>query len=348
MYDTDLTPAALAAIDKVEKLLRLAKDGRGNENEAQSALDMAHRILEAHNLDMALVERKAGDSAAPHAKREDKTTGGGLYKWQRAVWEETAKLNMCRYFAIRGLARGSKYENRVVGKPENVLMTRLMAEYLQETIERLAAEWAKDNGYSSRFVQPAIIFREGMADTISSRLRALHRERVQEAERKAREQKATQNHPGAATTGTALTIVDVMGSEEDLNNDHLRGWELGRTARERRESEARLNEANRRRDLWQNNRAAYMAEFQDDTVDQAAQQNSDRYDADYELYLQGKDTPTYGKGYKASKSRGGGYSYRETAEDRRRAQPSFYEGQDAGRSVGLDKQIDEQRSKRIG
>lgn len=86
----------------------------------------------------------------------------------------------------------------------------------------------------------------------------------------------------------------------------------------------------------------------DDTAAQQYQQTQDRYNADYELYLQGKDTPTYGKGYKARASRSSGYSYRETAEDRRRSQPSFHEGQEAGHSVGLDRQITENRSKRIG
>jgi hypothetical protein len=344
---TELSPEALAAIEKVTKLLALARDGRGNEHEAQSALDVAHRILEMHNLDIALIERKKGDSAAPHAKRDDATTGGGLYKWQRSVWEQTAKLNMCVYFSIRGLARGQKYENRVVGRGENVLMTRVMAEYLQEAIERIAAEWAKNQGYASRFVQPAIIYREGMAERICERLRSLQRERVEEARRQKEAEAAAPKHPDAAP-GTALTIIDVMGSETDLNNDYLNGWELGRTARERRESEARSSERNRRRALWKDDRVAFMAEFLDDTAAQQEQQRQDKLDSDYELYLQGKDTDTYGKGYKPRKSSSRGYTYRETAEDRRRGHYAHSLGRDAGDSVSLNDQITHNDKQRIG
>lgn len=84
MQDQVLTAEAQAAIAKVEKLLTLARNAGANENEAQSALDAAHRILEQHNLDMALVERRIGDSASPHAKRQDKTSSDAFRAGERA------------------------------------------------------------------------------------------------------------------------------------------------------------------------------------------------------------------------------------------------------------------------
>lgn len=106
----DITePAALAAIDKVTKLLALANNNP-NEAEAQSALDMAHRILEQHNLDVAHLGQH---SKAKINTRQDDKKGGGSYKWQRQVWEQTAKLNMCVYQSIRAEAK-AKAARRLV------------------------------------------------------------------------------------------------------------------------------------------------------------------------------------------------------------------------------------------
>lgn len=131
MQQRELTPEAEKAIDRIQKLLALARNN-DNEAEASLAMEAAQRMLEAHNLDMALVERKAGGASGQ--KREDQKTGGGLYKWQRTVWEHTAILNFCRYQSIRGLAKGSKYENRIIGSQVNVLATNVMGDYLQQTI----------------------------------------------------------------------------------------------------------------------------------------------------------------------------------------------------------------------
>lgn len=350
-----LTLAAEAAIERVGKILAQARSEAaiGNEAAAQNAMDMAHRILEQHNLDMALVERKAGEKT--HAKREDKSSGGGLYKWQREVWENTAKLNMCVYFSIKGLTKGQKYENRLVGKPENVLMTRLMAEYLQDAIERIAAQWAKDQGYQSRFVRDAIIYREGMAERIGERLRDLRAERLREMARKAAEAAA---NPTAGSTGTSLILASVIQTEEDYNNDYLNGWEPGTTAQARAEREARMAAYADKRKKFEEQRVAYkaggldalkaffaLAEDFEDAL--KAQKAEDKREADWQLYSAGKWSETYGKGYKEPRpSRSMGVR-RENEQDRRRSSYAFNEGYYKGDSVGLDKQIDEKSVRRI-
>ena len=336
-----LSPQALAAVEKVTKLLTLARDQRGNENEMQAALDMAHRILETHNLDMALVERRAGDSTSPHAKREDKTSGGGLYKWQREVWENTAKLNMCVYISIKGLERGQKYENRLVGRPENVIMTRVMAEYLQEAVERLAVGWVQDRypAGTSRFVKEAIIFREGVAERLGERLRSLHEERVRESRIKKAEDEARAKHPGAAGTGTSLVLIDIMGSEADLNNDYMQGLELGTTAQNRREYEARNAAAHAKRTMWKEDRVEFHRVYsQEDALEMVRQ---DKRVDDVEKYYRGEHTDTYGPGFKEKKvrpSRAMGWR-RENESDRRRGSSAFGQGRVAGDNVSLSAQV---------
>jgi hypothetical protein len=322
METQELSPAALAAIEKVEKLLALARDAGATEGEASNAMNLATRILEQHNLDMALVEQNAGRKNT--SKRADDQKGGGLYKWQRQVWEHTAKLNMCRYFSIRGLSAGSKYEQRVIGRAENVLMTNIMASYLQQAIERMAAGWAKDNGYSSRFVREAIIFREGMAENICARLNTLRWERLEESRRK--QEEARKAHSGDGS-GTALVLASVIQTEEDLNTDYLHGWEPGTTARRRAENEARY---------------AVMVAQQTEAARQKAARRL--IDPQFDLECRAEEAAEAkraareeAKWQRTYSRRTGGA--RETAEDRRRSHWAHGEGRDAGDRVSLDQQV---------
>lgn len=234
MENQQLTAEAEKAIDRVTKLLALARNN-DNEAEATSAMDAATRILEAYNLDMALVERRTGNSSA--RKREDQKTGGGLYKWQRTLWQNVAELNFCRYAALKGLAAGSKYENRVIGSNVNVMSATLMAEYLQATIERMAAQWVKDcyPAGTSRFIRDAIAYREGMADRIADRLRVMRWER-QEEEKRARDAMPKGD-------GTALVLADVIHAEQDANDDVMDGLPPGTHAKWRADSAARRAKA---------------------------------------------------------------------------------------------------------
>src|SRR5690606_38263639 len=137
------------------------------------------------------------------------------------------------------LERGSTYQHRLIGSHANVIGTEHMAQYLQDTVERLAQQWAKDNYYKSVFVREAIAYREGMTARLSERLRERRDRMVTEARHEAEKRKQEQSRGAADPGTTALTIVDVISTEQDLNNDYLNNWELGTTARNRAESEAR-------------------------------------------------------------------------------------------------------------
>lgn len=328
MENPHLTPEANKAVDKIMKLLALSR-GNSNENEAASALDAAMRIAEAYNLDMALVERSAKDGAkSGHVRREDQRTGGGLYKWQRTVWEQVAQLNFCRYFAIKGLNAGSKYENRMVGSPVNVVSATVMAEYLVDTIERLAAQWVKDTypAGTSRFISDAIKYREGMADRIGHRLQDMRWKRQEEEEAKAKAEAAERaKHPD--NTGTAIVLKEIVQNEEDLNNDFLQGLEPGTHAKWRHEREMRRANAEAR--AAEVLRLRDEQEANDPSLKEArlAQEAKDKAKAD-------KEWAEYLKRH-SRKS----YTYRETAEDRRRSSWAYQDGYRDGSNVGLDRQV---------
>jgi len=342
-----------AVIERVKKLLALAA-GNANEHEASAASAMAQRLMEDHNIDMAIL----GKSGKGHqgAARKDQKEKGGLYGWQRDLWKACAELNMCVYWSIKGLTRGSVYEHRVLGSEVNVLATNLMAEYLQQTVNRLAQEKAKTDGYKSPFVRELIAYREGMASRLVERLRELRAARIADDERKAREAKAAASHPSAAP-GTSIVLADVIASEADLNEDYLRGLEPGTTSRERREKEARIAMVKHRRDLWlAGDAAVFLRAYGDDDVTAMIAQDTReaKQKADWDLYMAGKDSDTYGKGYKETKSRSrsysGGGSYRERQDSPAEARAklaTFREGRAKGNDIGLDKQVDRERKGRI-
>lgn len=235
--NNELTDKQKAIIEKVAKLLEVRTDRGASEQEQANAIDLATKLMEAHNLDMSNIERAGAKGSG---KREDKKKSGGLYQWQRDVWAAVAKLNFCVHQSVRGLTRGAKYEHRVIGRVENVLATELMAHYLEQAINRLAKEWVL-NRYgpgTSVFIREAIGYREGLAMRVAERVNALRYQREQESKAKAAEAAAAAKHPGAAP-GTGLVLVSVIQNEADLNNDFMKGWEPGTTQRRREEAEAR-------------------------------------------------------------------------------------------------------------
>lgn len=349
---TEADDKTAAVIERVKKLLALAQ-GNANEHEASAASAMAQKLMEDYNIDMAVLG-KSGKGT--QGARSDKKEKGGLYGWQRDLWKGCAELNMCVYWSIKGLARGSVYEHRVLGSEVNVLATKLMAEYLEQTVNRLAQDKARRDGYKSPFVRELIAYREGITSRLVERLRELRATRIAEDERKKREAAAAASHPSAAP-GTNIVLADVIQTEDDLNNDYLNHLEPGTTAQRRAERNHKLAVAAAEQALWEKgDREAFAEVYGEDRAkvyDLRDAQDAKRA-ADWKLYMEGKDSDTYGKGYKAKKSRasrstGGGY-YRErakTAAEERAELATFGEGRLKGNTVSLNQQVDENRKGKL-
>lgn len=323
-------------IERMRKLLALATNN-DNEHQASAAMAKLQEMLEAHNLDMAVL-----GTSGKGAQRSDTKKTGGLYSWQRRLWQSVAELNFCFYFSIKGLARGSVYEHRLVGSHANVIATEMMAKYLQETVERLAQQWAKDNLYKSVFVREAIAYREGMSTRICDRLSDRRHEIIEKAKQEAEERKRDQARAAMSTTGTELTILDVISSEADYNNDYLHGYEMGTTARNRAESEARqaAYEAGVRQ------KAAEYAEWKRLNPELAAarEKKTAEENAAWWAEWEKKNAKRQARVNKTPpKPR-----YRNmTAEEQRAQMGSYYEGHQAGNNVGIDTQVDAQARKAV-
>src|SRR4249920_428369 len=243
IHDHTFDAKTEAVIEKVRKLMALAS-GNDNEHQAEAASAKARELLEAYNLDMAVL----GKATNSHAPRNDQKLRGGLYGWQRDLWNMTATLNFCKYSFYRGLRAGSSYEHRLIGSKANVISTTIMAQYLQDTIERLAREWVNTHRPGkSVFIKEAIAFREGMAVRLGNRMWAIREERLKE-ERLKRDAERKANAERGVFTENALVLADVISTEEDLNYDHAYGYEPGTMARRRKERELREEAAQREAD----------------------------------------------------------------------------------------------------
>jgi len=303
-------------IEKIQKLFALAGNNP-NKAEAEVALNKAHELLEENNISMLEIERSTGKA---DNSRSDEKHSGALYKWQQAIWEGTAKMNFCRYFRLRGMTKGSKYEHRIVGRPSNATATQMMAEYLQGAIERYAREYAKDNDYASIFNRDVIIFREGMAAEITHRMWVTRWERE-----KAAKAAAAQN-----TGSTAVTLFGAQYHEEDLNTDYMNGWAPGTSSRMRAEREEIYRKWDAEAKLKQQ---AHDHRMETDPI----------YRADFELRRAADEMAAEKKRKQQErndKRRGNsGYYRRENEEDRRRNSVAFRDGFATGRKVGLDQQV---------
>jgi len=305
---------------KIEKLMRLSTSP--NEHEAALAAEKVQELLSTYNLDMLQVEKHTQNDPAT---RKDERLKGGLYKWQRSLWKQVAENNWCMYWSHRGLAKGSSYEHQVLGSKINVLAARLMAEYLEQAVERITRD-AYNNVPQSYYSKAAIAFREGMADRICSRLRT-RRYEEREAAKKAKAEAA------ARGDDKALTILDVDDAEKYANEDYRNGWAPGTAARKAAERKA---EHERWIKEWEDQRAAEKAKeeaFKRDFPEEWAAREAKRAkDAEREAKRQARNE---------SRRRGRWHYKDETRHS------DYYKGYDRGNEVSLDRQVGSKDRKKL-
>jgi hypothetical protein len=226
-------------VERVQKLLNLARNGGATEGEAAAAMDRAEAIMHANNLSMAMIEANGGHAVEKRLK--DSFNGRANFRWQRWLMEEIAKSMFCyvavvetraniRYGATRRMQTG--YE--LIGRIGNVTAALQMFEYLNQTIARLR----KDYGGSAR---DGGLFAEGVAARLQERIRTRHADllRKQKEEAHAQSAAAEARRKSGDNSGFAVVVVmeDFAKSEAEANNDLKNGWPVGTTRSKREESE---------------------------------------------------------------------------------------------------------------
>lgn len=262
----DMTEDQERIAERVAKILRLAARN-SNEAEAAAATAKAQEMLAAYNLDLATVEKAAAGGGS--GKREDAAVSGGQYVYQRELWRAVARLNFCLYFSTEKKVQRSartrlsdgtmidrpryfyQRQHRLVGRVVNTTASRTMAQYLEQTIERICRERYPQQ--SQFFSKSAVSFREGAADELVWRLKK-ERDKMlkEERERLDRERAERQARMGGVASDTALvTLGAYIDEETDRNNDFLygEGWSAEQ-ARQRSQAAAEAAEEERRYAEW--------------------------------------------------------------------------------------------------
>jgi hypothetical protein len=323
----------------VQKLLNLAAKNP-NEHEAASATARAMEMLAAYNLDLSTLEQ-GGETSG---KREDSRVRGGMYTYERELWDQIASINFCMYFSTRTIThvkgtvgwssqpqytgkRKISFQHRIIGRTVNATSTRVMAQYIQGTIERLVQERFPVN--SQRFTSEAVAYREGMAEAVSEKLRKRRRAQQREQDEKAERDRAAAERAARAgvSTATALTIRDVLKSEAEANYDFLHGegsW-AEKEKREREWSEG-----------WEKRRAARAAA---EAAAEAAQAEWAAAHPEEAAKEEKKRLAKERAAERAASRRTGRWRGRsETPAERRQGSNYYYEGKDKGASISIDPQ----------
>jgi hypothetical protein len=199
-----------------------------------------------------------------------------------------------------------------------------MAQYLQDTVERLARDWMRDNRPGlSIFTKEAIAYREGVASRLTTRMWAIRSQRVREEEAKRKAQRE-ENAKHGIFTENALILSDVISTEEDLNEDHLWGLAPGTSAQRRKEREARQAAAEKE--------AAEMLRKQNEWDEAHPEEAAKRKAKEKEEYDE-RMKKYWDKSNNARRRK-------PSPEEERRNMRSFSHGYDAGKDISLDKQVD--------
>lgn len=319
---SELDKEQLAVLEKVEKLLRLAARNTSAE-EAASASAKAQELLVAYNLSVADVGRHG---ASADQKREQQVIRGGMYAWQREMWRKVAELNFCLYWCIehhfdREIRRrhwsgemrtvtvdGKEFRHTVVGRVVNVRSTIMMAQYLEQSIERLVKERYPLN--SQRFMREAVSYREGMADSVYWRLDDKRKTLKEQEERRRRDEAAR----SGVSTSNALTIGSLEEQEDDANWDVVygEGWSAKQRAERARRAEARR--------IADEEYTRWAAANPEEAAKEAAKRRK-------EARRRGRP--------RGAGSRGG-----ESARERRSRSGEYWQGRDKGETISIDQQVD--------
>lgn len=229
----------MKVIDRINKLLALAKDSGATEAEALLAMEKAQAIMDEHNLTMA--ELGSGEGGQRSKEGFD---GQAMFEYQRNMMAVIAEVNYC-YVAVlysyktRG-RRAIGY--RLIGQQANVASTRVMFEYLANTIDRLVRDF-NGGDYKLRMSRSSISWCAGCAERLCERIKERHENFIAEQKKEADAKKRAAQHPASPSHGALVVVMeDYAQKERDLNNDFKHGWEPGTTERERLSRELRHKE----------------------------------------------------------------------------------------------------------
>jgi len=244
-------------IDRIKKLLNLARDGGATEAEANLAMERAEAIMLENNLSIAAIEASGGIGE----QRLKEEQGNANYRWQRKMMEAIAKANFIDMeVSFKRVAKRNGYRDaatgyQLIGRVSNVTAAKQMYEYLIQTASRLRREYAEEKNETSGLIlhstKDAALFVDGLGNRLAERIEARHavllREQREKAEAEAAARRASAAEGGRGDTSVPVVILDDYAqTEREANNDVRHGYPVGTTTAKRKEREARSAENDRK------------------------------------------------------------------------------------------------------
>lgn len=312
---------------KIQKLLAQAQSG--HEHEAETAMRFAQALMRKHNLDWAAI--KDSESTTTDAREKVRVDRSARFTYQRKLWEVLSKVNYCWYSTVsiweeerpwtpeeeaagRKLRTGkplkSKKRHSILGRRSNVVMVQTMGVYLEDTMSRLTGDMRG---------AAVINWKNGCVDRLVERMLA--------------DFKSTDGVKGGSADDKALVLKSLSDREYAGNYDFKNGdgaWARRLAANEAYEKQ-RQEEEEAAEKAW----LEFLANESEE--DRKARQKKE--ERDYRRYN------------RPSRSTGARDSARWAAEDRKEAKKTgnaFYrEGQTAGSSVSLKRQVESGQAKRL-
>lgn len=117
-------------IERLRGLLETATRKTTNVNEAANAMAMARRLMERYNLALADVE-----NYQPGKFTEETYSFKARARWRKRLLAIVAEMNFCDHISYRGTRRAV-----FIGSPVNIQAAKMLFEYLEAALERLAEE----------------------------------------------------------------------------------------------------------------------------------------------------------------------------------------------------------------
>lgn len=191
-----------AILEKLRKLLALAKSD--NANEAAAAAAAAQRLMTEHQISEAELEVGGPQEQASVADDPLDTFGARSQTWKEVLSTNIARLHGCKVWRekawVPAQRRWAETRIRIVGRPSDVATVRYLYAWLTTVIERLVQANARGRG--QRY---AYSYRVGAVNGCIEAMQAAHRE--------AREQ----------ATETALVKVDARLEEAEAETARTQG-----------------------------------------------------------------------------------------------------------------------------
>jgi Protein of unknown function (DUF2786) len=340
---SDTHQADDAIISRIQALLALANDGRGNENEMGNAAALAQKLMTKYNLSMATVE---ANSKTTGERQKVQTTERQSYMWRRELMVAVAKLYFCHATGLKkwvdGKAKFVGYQ--LIGRPANVATAQMMYDYLTGTIDRLAADRTQGD-HRQLFSKATLSFRKGASDRVIQRLNIKRQDEV-EISRRAAEAAKHRAAAGNTTNAVAVVLSDFVSDEADLNTDMLHGLQPGTTKAQRMANAAAYNAASAAR------KAKTKQLVEDGFPPRVAELMAWGYEYDDAVKQARKeDKPETEAQARARRARDEAWARKERNRARRDSErydaSAYREGRAAGDDIALNQQVDQKSQTKI-